>query len=151
MRDYTKIEAWKLADELTVAIYRCTRSFPREEIYALTSQTRRAAYSVPANIAEGAARESKRDYAHFLHVARGSLAEVQYFVHLAHRLEYLGEKDAAALADQSRRAFACLQGLVRAVEKEAGNTVKAATAVAGIVALALAYTASPYLSSVFGP
>jgi four helix bundle protein len=50
MRDYTKIEAWKLADDLTVAVYQATHSFPREEIYGLTSQLRRASYSVPANI-----------------------------------------------------------------------------------------------------
>ncbi len=60
MRDYTKIEAWRLADDLTVAVYKHTRSFPREEIYGLTSQLRRASYSVPANIVEGASRESKR-------------------------------------------------------------------------------------------
>jgi hypothetical protein len=57
MRDYTKIEAWRLADDLTVASYERTRSFPREEIYGLTSQLRRAAYSGPANIVEGASRE----------------------------------------------------------------------------------------------
>ena len=59
MRDYTKIEAWRLADDLTVSVYEHTRSFPREEIYGLTSQLRRAAYSVPANVVEGALRESK--------------------------------------------------------------------------------------------
>ena len=67
MRDYTKIEAWKLADDLTVAIYDRTRLFPREEMYGLTSQLRRAAYSVPANIVEGSARESKKDYLYFLY------------------------------------------------------------------------------------
>lgn len=77
MRDYTKIEAWRLADDLTVAIYEVSSSFPREEIYGLTSQLRRAAYSVPANIVEGSARESKREYLHFLHIARASLSEAQ--------------------------------------------------------------------------
>lgn len=57
MRDYRKIEAWKLADDLTVAVYESTRAFPREEVYGLTSQLRRAAYSVPANIVEGGAVE----------------------------------------------------------------------------------------------
>ena len=65
MRDYTKIEAWPLADDLTVAVYERTRSFPREEIYGLTAQLRRASYSVLADIVEGASRESKRDYLHF--------------------------------------------------------------------------------------
>ena len=60
MRDYTKIDAWRLADDLTVMVYEQTRSFPREEIYGLTSQLRRASYSVPANIVEGASRESKK-------------------------------------------------------------------------------------------
>jgi four helix bundle protein len=86
MRDYTKIEAWRLADDLTVVVYERTRSFPREEIYGLTSQLRRAAYSVPANIVEGASRESKKDYLHFLYIARGSLSETQYFIHLARQL-----------------------------------------------------------------
>ena len=85
MRDYTKIEAWRLADDLTVEIYEHTKSFPKEELYGLTSQLRRAAYSVPANIVEGSSRESKRDYLHFLYIARGSLSETQYFIHLCQR------------------------------------------------------------------
>jgi four helix bundle protein len=68
MRDYTKIEAWKLADDLTVAVYQATHSFPREEIYGITSQLRRAACSVPANIVEGSSRESQKDYLHFLYI-----------------------------------------------------------------------------------
>jgi four helix bundle protein len=75
MRDYRKIDAWRLADDLTVFIYRKTGSFPREEIYGLTSQLRRASYSVPANIVDGATRDSKKDYLHFLYIARGSLSE----------------------------------------------------------------------------
>lgn len=70
----------------SVAVYEVSRSFPREELYGLTSQLRRAASSVPANIAEGSARESKRDDLHFLYISRGSLAETRYFVHLATRL-----------------------------------------------------------------
>ena len=81
MRDYTKIEAWKLADDLTVAVYERTRNFPKDELYGLTSQLRRASYSVPANIVEGSSRESKKDYLHFLYITRGSLSEAQYFIH----------------------------------------------------------------------
>ncbi len=124
MRDYTKIEAWMLADDLTVAVYGATRTFPREEIYGLTSQLRRAAYSVPANIAEGSARESKRDYLHFLYIARGSLAETQYFVHLAHRLGYLPDEGHLALLEQTKRTFACLHGLIKAVERETGKLAR---------------------------
>src|SRR5512136_3339434 len=121
MRDYTKIDAWKLADDLTVAVYERTRSFPREELYGLTSQLRRAAVSVPANIVEGSSRESKRDYLHFLYIARGSLSEAQYFVHLAGRLGYLDSEQAGELQKQTSSAFACLHGLIRAVEKESGK------------------------------
>src|SRR6516162_1302829 len=108
----------------TVRVYECTRSFPREEIYGLTSQLRRAAYSVPANIVEGASRESKKDYLHFLYIARGSLSEAQYFIHLARRLDYLSLKEEATLREQTKMAFACLHGLIRAVEKEAGKFYK---------------------------
>jgi four helix bundle protein len=124
MRDYRKIEAWKLGDDLAVSLYELSRAFPREEIYGLTSQLRRAAYSVPANIAEGASRESKRDYLHFLHIARGSLSEAQYFIHLARRLGYASEAQTEQVEAQSRQAFACLHGLIRAVEKEAGRLAK---------------------------
>ena len=118
MRDYTKIDAWRLADDLTVAIYTQSRSFPKTELYGLTSQLRRASYSVPANIVEGSSRESKRDYLHFLYISRGSLSETQYFVHLAHRLKYLSDARAEALMAQSKSASACLYGLIRAVEKQ---------------------------------
>jgi len=137
MRDYKKIDAWKLADDLTVAIYQKTQTFPREELYGLTSQVRRAAYSVPANIAEGSSRESKRDYLHFLYIARGSLSEAQYFIHLAYRLGYLSSSEADALAAQTSAAFACLHGLIRAVEREAGKSTKVAAAITSLLILCL--------------
>ena len=121
MRDYTKIDAWRLADDLAVAVHQSTRSFPKEEQYGLTAQLRRAAYSVPANIAEGSARENKRDYLRFLYIARGSLTEVQYFIHLSHRLEYLSDAEFDSLSTEVKAAFACLHGLIRAVEKETGK------------------------------
>ena len=126
MRDYRKIEAWHLADDLTVAIYQKTQGFPKEELYGVTSQIRRAAYSVPSNIAEGSARESLRDYLHFLYIARASLTETQYFVHLSKRLGYLSEEDHDVLMDQVKDAFRRLHGLIKAVEKEAGKLQKAA-------------------------
>ncbi len=137
MRDFTKIEAWKLADDLTVAIYERTRAFPREELYGLTSQLRRAASSAPANIVEGSARETKKDYLHFLYIARGSLAESQYFIHLAQRLGYLSAVDAASLTAQSRQAFGCLHGLIQAVEKEAGKLSKVVATMTSLLALGL--------------
>jgi four helix bundle protein len=128
MRDYTKIEAWRLADNLTVAVYERTRSFPREEIYGLTSQLRRAAYSVPANIVEGSSRESKKDYLHFLYIARGSLSETQYFIHLARRLGYFSSQETDALQQQTKITFACLHGLIRPSKKKPENSAKCSQA-----------------------
>ena len=133
MRDYTKIEAWRLADDLTVAVYELTKAFPREEIYGLTSQLRRAAYSVPANIVEGALRNSKRDYLHFLYVSRGSLSEAQYFIHLAKRLGYAS--DTESITELSRRTFACLHGLISAVEREAGKLTKVISKLSSLLVL----------------
>src|SRR5690349_13576045 len=111
MRDYTKIAAWKLADDLTVAIYDVTKRFPKEELYGLTSQMRRSSFSVPANISEGSSRGTSRDFLHFLYIARGSLTETQYFIHLALRLGYVDQALAQALTTQTRIAFGCLHGL----------------------------------------
>jgi four helix bundle protein len=125
VRDYTKIRAWQLADDLTVAVYERTRFFPREEVYGLTSQLRRASYSVPANIVEGSSRDSKKDYLHFLYIARASLSpKQQYFIHLARRLRYLSDEDSDTLHQQTKFTFACLHGLIGSVEKEAGKLNK---------------------------
>ena len=118
MRDYTKIQAWQLADDLTVAVYAASRAFPKEEGHGLTAQLRRAAYSVPANIAEGSARDSQRDYLRFLYIARASLTETQYFVHLSKRLEYLTGVRHEGLAAQIKSVFQRLHGLITAVERE---------------------------------
>ena len=119
MRDFRKIKAWQLADDLAVAVYDVSKSFPREEIYGITSQLRRAASSVAANIVEGASRESFKDYAHFLQIARGSLAETQYFLHLAKRLSYLDDAQSVQVEALAKETFACLHGLILPVRREA--------------------------------
>jgi four helix bundle protein len=88
MRDHTKLRAFELADEATILIYRATLPFPRDELYGLTSQMRRAAVSVPSNIVEGCARESQAEYLRFLEIAFGSLRELHYQLGLARRLGY---------------------------------------------------------------
>ena len=118
MRDFKNIVAWKKSDDLAVAVYEATRSFPKDEVYSLTSQLRRAAYSVPANIAEGASRNTQKDYLHFLYIARGSAAEVAYFIHLSRRLGYLDPNVHDWLAGQADETSRVLTGLLRSVEKE---------------------------------
>jgi four helix bundle protein len=121
MRNYKNLGAWQNADELTVQIYQVTRQFPAEEMYGITSQLRRAAYSVPANIAEGSGRESNADYLRFLSIARGSLAETEYFLHLANRLNYLSESDQKQLTKLVNYTFAALTGLMRSVREYLDN------------------------------
>jgi len=86
---FERLKVWEKAHELTLYIYRVTEKFPSEERYGLTSQMRRAAYSVPANIAEGDSRATKKDFANFISHAQGSLAEIQYFSLLCRDLELL--------------------------------------------------------------
>ncbi|MCD5398002.1 four helix bundle protein, partial [candidate division NPL-UPA2 bacterium] len=85
MRDHTKLRAFELADKMVLMIYRLTKSFPREELYGITSQIRRAAISVPSNIVEGCARESEAEYLRFLEIAFGSLRELHYQFDLSKR------------------------------------------------------------------
>ena len=89
MRDHSKLKAFQLADELAVLVYQETRSFPREGLFGLRAQMRRAAVSVASNIVEGCARRTEADYLHFLDIAFGSFRELEYQVSLAHRLGYL--------------------------------------------------------------
>jgi hypothetical protein len=93
---------------------------------------------------EGSSRESKRDYLHFLYISRGSLSETQYFVHLSRRLGYLSDADAEQLISQTRQTFACLHGLIKAVEKETGKFGKMVATVTSLIVIGLArWSSSP--------
>ncbi len=118
MRDYKNIKVYKLADNLVVEIYKVTKRFPKEELYGLVSQLRRAAVSVPANIVEGASRQHKRDYLNFLYTARGSLAETEYLISLANRLSYLPDDEFSRIAEMNSETSKVLYGLINAVKAE---------------------------------
>lgn len=89
MRPHTNLEAWKKAMDFVVDVYRATDAFPKEERFGLTSQIRRAAVSIPANIAEGAARQSKREFVRFLSIAQGSASELETELVIGQRLGYI--------------------------------------------------------------
>lgn len=91
MRPHENLEVWKKAIDFVVTVYQKTESFPKEERYGLTSQIRRAAVSIPANIAEGAARQSDKEFAYFLSNAQGSSSELETEMLIARRLGYLKE------------------------------------------------------------
>jgi four helix bundle protein len=96
---WAKLEVWKLADELAFKIYKGTRSFPKEEIYGITSQIRRAALSIPTNIVEGYSRKGDKELAHFVNISLGSLCEVKYLIYFSHRLEYFEDDEYKELRD----------------------------------------------------
>ena len=119
MQDHRKLKAFQLADELVMTVYKATRSFPKEELFGLTSQLRRAAVSVPGNIVEGCGRQSLKEYLNFLNIAFGSLREAGYYLHLAHRLEYLKAAESAELQRQYDECAKVLSGLIRSLRRKA--------------------------------
>ena len=86
---WQNLDVWKLADELAFKTYKVTRDFPKEEIYGITSQLRRAALSVPTNIVEGYSRKGDKELSHFLNISLGSLAETKYLIYFSNRLQYI--------------------------------------------------------------
>ncbi len=93
IQSYKEMIVWQKAMELCTEIYRVSRKFPHEELYALTNQIRRAAVSIPSNIAEGQARKSTPEFVNFLSIAKGSLAELETQMEIAVRLKYLRSED----------------------------------------------------------
>ena len=116
MRDHTKLRAFELADELAVLIYRVTAKFPKEEMYGLISQIRRAGISVPSNIVEGCARDSQADYLRFLTIAFGSLRELHYQLDLSKRLGFLSNEDLSLIEPKVIETEKVLNGLIRSLK-----------------------------------
>jgi four helix bundle protein len=111
VRGYRDLIAWQKAMSLVTEIYRVTQSFPREELYGLTSQLRRAAVSVPSNLAEGYARNSRNEFRHFIGQARGSLAEIETQVEIAKALGFLTPLVATGLLKKTEELSRILAGL----------------------------------------
>lgn len=113
-RRHHDLEVWRDALDLVEAIYRVTSSFPADERFGLTSQLRRAAVSVPSNIAEGSAHRTRAELQQFLYIARGSLAEIETQIQIARRLSYLATDD--ILDDLLDRTFARLGALLNSLK-----------------------------------
>ena len=110
--DYRNLIAWQKAKRHALDVYRCTRKFPRDEIYGLTSQMRRAAVSVPSNIAEGKGRYSQKEFVQFLYHARGSLLELETQLSIARDLDYIDLPASERLASETEELGRILNGLI---------------------------------------
>ena len=117
MQDFRKLKVWAKAHALTLDIYRASKLFPREEMYGLTSQMRRASVSIGANIAEGVCRKGDVDFARFLQIGLGSASELEYHLLLARDLELFGTEDYQRLSAEAvevKRMLASLMQKLRA-------------------------------------
>jgi four helix bundle protein len=117
VQDFRNLKVWEKAHALTLDVYKASKSFPREEMYGLTSQIRRASVSIGSNIAEGACRKGDTDFARFLQMAAGSASEVEYHLLLAKDLELLKTVDCQRLSEEVvevKRMLAALMQKLRA-------------------------------------
>ncbi len=107
---FRKLIVWQKSMDLVKVIYSITKMFPKEEVFSLTSQMRRAAISIPSNIAEGTSRKSKNDYKHFMSMARGSALELETQIEISYQLKYCN-------ADQTSDSISRLQEIERMLNK----------------------------------
>jgi len=115
MQNYKTLSVWIAAHQLTLEVYRVSKSFPKAEIFGLTSQFRRSTVSVPANIAEGCGRFTNADTARFFQIALGSLHETEYYITLSKELEFITEQEFKKLNQISNSTKAMLINLIKKV------------------------------------
>jgi four helix bundle protein len=113
MKTHKDLNVWKESMSFVTSIYEKTNSFPKDELFALTSQIRRSAVSVPSNIAEGAARESNKEFLRFLYIAQGSISELDTQLQIACNLHFLNEEGYLNLSDKLALIRKMLAGLIK--------------------------------------
>jgi len=118
MKDFRDLDVWNKAHEVTLAVYKCTASYPREELYGLTSQMRRCSVSIGANIAEGCGRRGNGELHRFLQIAAGSASELEYHLLLSRDLGFLGAEPFRHLTFETQRIKKMLSSLTRKVDSE---------------------------------
>ena len=117
MRNYQTLDVWKKSIELVRDVYLLTKSYPKEELFALTSQTKRASVSIPSNIAEGMGRQYKKDTIHFLHIARGSIYELETHLNIALMANIIEEQNFKTIMDMVNEVTKLLSGLLNYMQK----------------------------------
>jgi four helix bundle protein len=121
LKSFRELIVWKKSLDLAERIYRATERFPKSEIFGLALQMRRAAVSIPSNIAEGQSRNSRNEFRHFLGIARGSLAELETQIELSARLEMLKAEDTAIFMNLIEEIGKMLSGLKRSLPPKSDN------------------------------
>ncbi len=119
MQDFNKLQVWQRSHKMVLALYRATRTFPSDERFGTTSQLRRAALSIPTNIAEGSRRATAKDYSRFLNIAEGSLGETEYLVSRSRELNYLPPESASALLAEIKELASMLHSLRKTIQRDA--------------------------------
>jgi len=128
LKSFRELEVWQKSHQVVLEIYRVTSSFPKEERFGIVSQLRRAAYSIPANIAEGFGRRSTKELLQCLAIANGSLEEVRYFIFLSSDLGYLQNEESKKLDFQLNSVAQMIAALGRALKSKLTNASGAARA-----------------------
>ncbi|NIR18127.1 MAG: four helix bundle protein [Desulfobacterales bacterium] len=118
MRDFRELKVWEKSHRLTLAIYKATMTFPREELYGLTSQIRRCCSSIPANIAEGCGRSGSAELARFLQIGLGSASELEYHLLLAHDLQLLDGSDYEKLTREATEVKRMLTSFIQKLKAD---------------------------------
>ncbi len=126
MQRFTELRVWQRSHALVLKVYQLTRTFPTDERYGIVSQLRRAALSVPTNIAEGTKREGAQDYARFLNIAEGSLVESEYLLMVSRDLGYAPNEETTAILKEIGEIASMLHHLRLKVEGRAGAVRKVA-------------------------
>ena len=121
LKSYRDLEVWNKAIDLVVECYQITKEFPRSEVYGLTSQLRRAAVSIPANIAEGRERQHTKEFLQHLSIAYGSLAELETHLQIAQRLNYLDIAHVDQVFEKTAEIGRMINGLRRSLQNKADN------------------------------
>ena len=116
-KPHKRLDVWNKSIDLTVEIYKLSETFPRIEVYGLASQMRRASVSIPSNIAEGAARQTKKEFINFLHMAQGSLSELDTQLVIASKLGYFSEEVYGEIDIRLETISKMLTGLIRSLKR----------------------------------
>jgi four helix bundle protein len=120
---FRELRAWQLGMDLTERVYLITHSFPKSEIYGLTSQIRRAAVSIPSNLAEGHGRTSTKEFLQFISIAYGSICELETQILLSHRLKYIETIDLEAISALLIETSKTIRGLQKAMKEKVDSKV----------------------------